>query len=481
MEPSLHEFREPKGQTMSDGHKEEWNDEIKKQLERVRASKTFEGHPKVGELLIEFVEAEIKNEKPEEHELGQKLFNKPKDWIPLNESAVRERKRSLRKALVAYYNTEGREDPIIFELPKYNRLKILPNPRADAAQKVQLALKLRAETFPDVSERYAWKIVGILEECIDLHANYAPAYLAYAETLLMYAACDCKELFPAGETIIRAENATARALALERYSWHAHVLSGTLRCCRFDWTGAGEAFDKSLELNACETRAHLFYVIYLCAVGRIQDASECVEHWRIEGGERYQALVFALLSYLESNIPIAFAFLKTFSVSGSQIDFDPEYQEGNKILKFDFLGAYLLCACIFLHRGENLLARKYAETGIAESNVGAFYGLLVLAYGRCGKNDSQSFEKAEEFLALAEGILPRRPFSLPSDPNPVSAFSLGVAYLAVGRKKEAIEMLSKSCDEGFPLAMLLHRLPLFYDLRSEVEFNKLITRISPSH
>src|ERR1700722_4938375 len=112
-------------------------EEVLAQMERIISSKTFEHHPKLVDLLKVLVIAALDTTPIDEDKLGRDLFARPEDWIREEQSAVGERKRLMRKALGEYYGTEGHEDPVNIEFPKYGRPKFSYNPHAEAAEYVR--------------------------------------------------------------------------------------------------------------------------------------------------------------------------------------------------------------------------------------------------------------------------------------------------------------------------------------------------------
>jgi len=53
-----------------------------------------------------------------EQHIGNALFHKPSDYSPLEDSSVRVHVRQLRLKLHEYFNEDGRNEPIILEIPK---------------------------------------------------------------------------------------------------------------------------------------------------------------------------------------------------------------------------------------------------------------------------------------------------------------------------------------------------------------------------
>src|ERR1700686_662649 len=53
-----------------------------------------------------------------EQHIGNALFHKPSDYRPLEDSSVRVHVRQLRLKLHEYFNEDGRNEPLILDIPK---------------------------------------------------------------------------------------------------------------------------------------------------------------------------------------------------------------------------------------------------------------------------------------------------------------------------------------------------------------------------
>jgi hypothetical protein len=115
--------------------------------------------------LLQFVTAQTihgnAHELTEQH-IGNTLFHKPSDYSPLEDSSVRVHARQLRLKLHEYFNEEGRNEPLILDIPKgfyapvfRTVLKPADLPAAIAAAVIPVASWRRQAMVP-------WAICGIL-------------------------------------------------------------------------------------------------------------------------------------------------------------------------------------------------------------------------------------------------------------------------------------------------------------------------------
>lgn len=95
-------------------------EEIRQQLEKIVASEIFAHSGRMSRFLRFVVEAALQGRAGEikEYSIGVEVFDRPPSYDPRSEPVVRVEARRLRSKLEAYYQGEGRNDPILIELPK---------------------------------------------------------------------------------------------------------------------------------------------------------------------------------------------------------------------------------------------------------------------------------------------------------------------------------------------------------------------------
>lgn len=96
------------------------NDQRWKLIERIVSSDPFRKSVRFRDLLRYLAERTI-SEHPEaltETKIGYAVFNKPADYTPTEDSTVRVHVRQLRLKLHEYFDTVGREEAIVVEIPK---------------------------------------------------------------------------------------------------------------------------------------------------------------------------------------------------------------------------------------------------------------------------------------------------------------------------------------------------------------------------
>src|SRR3954470_4553012 len=90
------------------------------ELERVLASACFKRSERVSKLLRFLVERQLEGRENElkESVIGVEVFGRRPDYNPKLDSTVRTEAVRLRARLGAYYSNNGRQNPLIIELPK---------------------------------------------------------------------------------------------------------------------------------------------------------------------------------------------------------------------------------------------------------------------------------------------------------------------------------------------------------------------------
>ncbi len=93
--------------------------EVREQLSRILASAGFTSSSRMNRFLRFVVEAEMQGRGAElkEYLLGLEIFDRPASFDPRMDPIVRVEARRLRAKLKAYYEGEGRNDPVRIELP----------------------------------------------------------------------------------------------------------------------------------------------------------------------------------------------------------------------------------------------------------------------------------------------------------------------------------------------------------------------------
>ncbi len=133
-------------------------------VQRIVSSPPFQKSTRLRDLLQFISEQTIHGNAHEltEQHIGNALFHKPSDYSPLEDSSVRVHARQLRLKLHEYFNEEGRNEPLILDIPKGSYapvfrtvLKTAGLPAAIASTVIPVVAWRRRAMVP-------WAICGIL-------------------------------------------------------------------------------------------------------------------------------------------------------------------------------------------------------------------------------------------------------------------------------------------------------------------------------
>jgi TolB-like protein/DNA-binding winged helix-turn-helix (wHTH) protein len=116
----------------------------------------------------------------------------------------------------------------------------------------------------------AWKALDYFQKAIAKDPQYALAYANLASSFLQM--CFSGRL-PCKETLPKAREAVAKALALDPSLAEAHTPLAYIKFwIDWDWSGAEVEFKQATALNPNNASAHHYYSVYLMAMGRLDEA-----------------------------------------------------------------------------------------------------------------------------------------------------------------------------------------------------------------
>src|SRR5262245_12128539 len=95
-------------------------DAVLTELRRIAASPGFRGAERMRRLLEYLVTETVEGRGShiKEYSVALQVFDKPDSFDPKADSTVRSEASKLRTKLQLYYETDGRQDPVIISIPK---------------------------------------------------------------------------------------------------------------------------------------------------------------------------------------------------------------------------------------------------------------------------------------------------------------------------------------------------------------------------
>ena len=293
-----------------------------------------------------------------------------------------------------------------------------------------------------------WRAVENFESAIAADSGYALAYAGLADAYQILA-LSVYSGGPPTELVPRAKDAILRALELDPELAEAHATLAFIRCWfDRDWSAAGRAFERMVELGPNYATGREYYSLYLAALGRHEEAF--AEARRSRELDPLSPIINAVVGF----------------------DFHMARRHDDAIRAFDrtleiepgFWFALIFSADA--HAAKQMIdeAVELAERAVTNSSRAPFaLGILARIYGQAGRRD-------DALRVLAE--LDRR-----SETEYVSPFHQALAYVGLGQKDEAFELLHRTVDErDFTIAML-NEWWIFDPLRSDPRFDELVRMI----
>lgn len=140
-------------------------------IQRILASSIFERSARLRNFLMYICDRSLSGHPEEVHEqfIGHRVFNRPINYNPTDDNIVRVSARQLRSKLREYFETEGREEQFVVEIPKGGYLPVF---RGREPHLVPMG-KPRSDvlTGPGLPFR-AWTVVAVLLIVVLLVLNF---------------------------------------------------------------------------------------------------------------------------------------------------------------------------------------------------------------------------------------------------------------------------------------------------------------------
>ncbi len=303
--------------------------------------------------------------------------------------------------------------------------------------------------------RFAWnkrtgptikQAADLFKQAIEKDPNYALAYSGLAETYVIFSSYG---VAPAGDSMPQAKAAALRALELDDSLAEAHTALGEyLVHYEFDRVGAEREFRRAIELNPKYATARQWLGNLLASVKRFDEA--LVELKRAEELD-------PLSSIIALNV-------------GDTLVAARRYDEGiarykrTLSLNPDFALTHVSLGSVYAFKG--MYPEAIAETRLAlELDPDpSFKGYLGLWVARSGKRDE------------VENLL--NEMKLESTQRYVQSFGLGLIYLGLGDKVQALDWLEKEVAERGSNPRFYATAPELDELRSEPRFKAMLKQLN---
>jgi|ERR1700722_20358566 len=274
--------------------------------------------------------------------------------------------------------------------------------------------------------------------------NYARAYAGLADT---FALMSSWSFVPQGEAIPKARAAALRALQLDDSLAEAHTsLALIAENFDYDWQTAEKEYRRAIQLDPQYATAHQWYAECLSFQGRFTEA--------LEESERARQLDPLSLIIATDHAAILY-FARQY---------DRAIEQFRAVLAMEpnFLRAHML---IYPYVEKAMFAEALAAASSWRYGDGTpVWEVEAYIYGRWGKQR----EAERAFANWKRGSVDR--------PEAASLVVIE-AYVATGRKEEALALIEKSYREHSNLVTTLKVEPALDPLRGDPRFQELLRHI----
>jgi len=286
------------------------------------------------------------------------------------------------------------------------------------------------------------KSIDYFQQAIDRDASYALAYAGLADS---YVQLGFYGLMPMSESHPQAREAAMRALQIDDKLGEAHAaLAIILTTYYWDWPEAEKQFKRAVELSPNDARGYNWYSQYLSFMGRHDEAlSEAMRAQEID----------PLSLFLNSNIGmvcfLARQYDQAISAAQKTLELEP-----------DFPVAHMIMGLAYVQKGmyERGISELQKATAQPDSRA-----LLAYAFSAAGKR-----REARKLLDDLEQESKNRY---------VASAPVAIAYIGIGERDRAIELLEKAYEERLWEMAMLKTNPVFDPLRSDPRFERLMQRV----
>lgn len=144
--------------------KDDLGDDQRWQLvERIASSPPFQKSARVRDLLIYLSERTLHGHGNQltEQRIGHAVFRKPADYSPLEDSSVRVHARQLRLRLHEYFDSVGRAEPIVVEIPKGSYVPVFRSAQVEVGS-TQAGRGQEVSGRPARHALLPWLLCGVL-------------------------------------------------------------------------------------------------------------------------------------------------------------------------------------------------------------------------------------------------------------------------------------------------------------------------------
>jgi DNA-binding winged helix-turn-helix (wHTH) protein/Tfp pilus assembly protein PilF len=311
-----------------------------------------------------------------------------------------------------------------------------PRPEAVASEARELYLRGQL-ALADPTTGSARTALGLFEKALALDATYAPAHAGVAQVYLV------RPLsipgVPPDVSVLRAQLAIDRALALDESLPEAYLATAELRLALRDWPAAGREYRRAIGVAPSHAIARQRYAMWLSYQGRFEEAIQAA---RV--GESLDPLSVQARNTVAEVLRHARRCDEAVVQAQRALDFNPHFGRAHSILGH----------CYFAQGRLDKAIEEYRRgSGTTGGNLGAAYALA-----------GRTIEARRILESLEARYVSTR----------AGAGELAQVYIGMGEFDRAFEWLSRGVDEGGGRTL---KVAVVWDpIRSDPRFEELLRK-----
>lgn len=301
--------------------------------------------------------------------------------------------------------------------------------------------------------RYYWRkltredveiAIGYFNEAREESPDYAPAYAGLADS---YYALSNMHLNPA-QALAQARAAAARAVELDPTLAEARCSVALVKFYHdWDWSGAGQEFERAVQLNPGNAEIRVWYGAYLALMGRLDESKN-----ELDRACRLDPL--SVMANWTMGLPLYFGG-----------NYDMAILQARKTVELDpnFFLAYAGLGTSYEAKREYAKAIEAFQKARQLEDSPELLAFLGRAYALSGQVD-----RARRILGELKSIAKKRY---------VSPYDLALIYAGLRQEEEVFTCLKKAFRNRAEPMVGLRFDPRFNDYRSDPRFQDLMRRM----
>lgn len=293
------------------------------------------------------------------------------------------------------------------------------------------------------------KAINHFQQAIEIDPNYAAAHAGLAE---IYDVVGLYGMLPPIEAYEKAKAAAKTASTLDNRIAEAHAALGfAILRYDWDWKGAEAEHRRALELNSNYATAHLWYGLYLAAMGRFDEALAEMKQARL-----LDPLALVTNTHLGWILYLSRRYDQAVEQLTKTLEMEPNFPLARFFLGFAYgqQGRY-----------DDAIAEFEKASEFTEGHPGALAG-LGHAHALVGNR-----AKAQKFLTKLKNNANQRY---------VSPYFIALIHVGLGDIDEAFRWLETAFEHRSDWLVHLRIEPALDPLRSDARFGHLVRRVGLS-